>query len=237
MRICVIIGSCTLHVAEQRHEFWQHVGHEKDGDTDADHADERRIDQRRGEFGLHLRELFEVIRHAPQHFHQRTGLLARLDHVHVQIGEDQRLLAHRVGQTAPFHDFLPQIGADFFGNALGLQMRHAVERDGERHAGLEQIRQLLGEGGHLLHLGLAFARQHRRARTTATRRTIRFSSPPAYRRDGGRALGGIHRHGEKPESLNLRQRRGAIRHVQDALDDFARTSPGFVGKLCHKLVV
>ena len=85
------------------------------------HDHHRRINQRRLELRLHLGELLEMLRHAAQHLHQRAALLARPHHVHVQIGKNHRLLRHRIGKTAAFHDFLPQILAHARRESLGFQ--------------------------------------------------------------------------------------------------------------------
>jgi hypothetical protein len=46
----------------------------------------------------------------------------------------------------------------------------------------------------------------------------------------------FHHHGEKPEPLDLHERRGAVSHIQDALDDFTGLAARFVGKLWHSLL-
>ena len=51
------------------------------------------------------------------------------------------------------------MAADVSRDAFGLQVRHAVERDRQRHAGLEQIGQLLREGRQLLEFGFALLLQ------------------------------------------------------------------------------
>ena len=132
----------------------------------------RRINHRRLELGLHLGKLLEMVRHAPQHFHQRTALLARAHHVDIQIRENTRLPRHRVRQTPALGDFLFQIAADLGGNALGFQMRHAVQRHRQRHAGVEQVRQLLRERGQFLQLRFAFLSKLRAQRRRQEREQI-----------------------------------------------------------------
>ena len=144
-----------VHPLENGQEFRQHVGHEKEHDPDADHADKSRIDQRGGKLRLHLGKLLEMVGHAPQHFDQRTAGFAGAHHVDVQIGEDARLLGHGVRQAPALHHILPQVLADVRGNTFRLEVRHAVERHGQRHAGTEQVGQLLRESAQFLHLRLA----------------------------------------------------------------------------------
>ena len=150
-----------IHAVEDAHELGQHVSHEEKHDADAGYGDERRVNQGRTELRLHLGEALEMVGHAPQHLDQRAAGFARPHHVNVKVGKNPGLLGHRVGQAAPFHDILPQFAADIGRDALGLQVRHAVERHGQRHARLEKVGQLLGERRQFLELGLALLR-HRR---------------------------------------------------------------------------
>ena len=92
-------------------------------------------------------------------------MFASFHHVDVEIGEDERLFGHRVRKAATFHDFLTQAHGDSLGDAFGFEMRHAVERDGEGHSGLEKIGELLCERGQLLQLGFALARHALAERT------------------------------------------------------------------------
>ena len=223
----------NVEPVENLHEPRHHEEHEKRDDARAHATHHRRINHRRSELCLHLGELLEMVRHAPQHFHQRTALLAGAHHVDIQIRKNARLPRHRVRQTAALGDFLFQIAAHLGGNALGLQMRHAVKRHRQRHAGVEEVRQLLGERRQFLQPRFAFLLKLRAHRRWQKREQIHFF-PVALLAVGRRAaFGGVHRNGEKPEPLDLHQRRRTVGHLQNAFDQFAGAAPGLVGKLRH----
>src|SRR5438105_2374233 len=97
-----------IHALKNAEEFWQHVGHEKEHDTDARSGDESRINQRGSEFGLNLGEALEMIRHAAKHFNEGTAGFAGADHVDIEVRKDARLLGHGIGETAALHHVLPQ---------------------------------------------------------------------------------------------------------------------------------
>ena len=196
-------------------------------------AHHRRINQRRGELCLHLGELLEMVRHAPQDFHQRTALLTRAHHVDIQIRKNARLPRHRVRQTPALGDFLFQIAAHLGGNAPGLQMRHAVQCHRQRHAGVEQVRQLLGECRQFLQPRFALLLKLRTHGRRQERQQIHLL--PVARLAVGRdaAPGRVHRDGKKAEPLDLHQRRRTVGHLQNAFHQFAGTAPGLVGKLRH----
>ena len=118
------------------------------------------------------------------------------------------------------------------GNALGFQMRHAVERDRQRHAGLEQVGQLLGERRQFLQLGLALLLQLRAQCRRQERQKIRLLSG-AFLPAAAPALAVSTAIGNKSEPLDLRQGRRPVGHVQDALDEFAAAPARPIGKFCH----
>lgn len=177
-------------------------------------------------------------RQTPQHFGQRARLLARLDHVAIDVREDYGLLAHRIGQAAALHHFLPELLAHVRRNALGFEMRHALQRDGQRHAALEQVGELRGVGGKFLKLGPALATfAEDRGKLNGSRLCSGILGLGLLRllRSGHADLRGIHHHGEKAEPFNLHQRRRAVRHIDNTLHHLPGPSFRFVGKLWHKL--
>lgn len=138
-------GQLDVHALENGQEARQHEGHEEDHDADADHQDEGGIDEGGGELGLDLSESLEVIGHAAQDIHHGAAGLPGANHVDIEVGEHTGLLGHRVGEAAALHNVLAQRAADLDGDALGFEVRHAVERDGQGHAGIDEVGQLLGE--------------------------------------------------------------------------------------------
>ena len=219
--------------AEDFYEARHHEKHEESDDARSDKNHHRRIDQRGLELRLHFGEPFEMTGHAPQHFHQRTARLARAHHVDVEVGENLRLLGHGLRQPAALGDFLFQTAADLGGNAFGFQMRHAVERYRQRHAGLEQVRQLLCERGQLLQLRLALLLQLRAQRRRQERKNINFLLQPGAVACRRARLGRVHGNRKKSEPLDLRQRRRPVRHVKDALDQLAAAPTRLVGEFRH----
>ena len=176
-----------------------------------------------------------MVRHAPEHVHQRAALLARPDHVDIQIGKNPRLLGHRVGQTPAFGHFLPELAAYLRRNALGLQIRHALKRRGQRHSGLEQIRQLLGERGQFLQFRLALLLPLGTQGRRQERKEIHFCANALVIHHRA-ALGSVHRHRKKSEPFDLRQCRRAIGDVQNALDQFTTAAAGPIRKLRHSFL-
>ena len=71
--------------------------------------------------------------------------------------------------------------------------------------------------GQLLELGFALARQVFAQRGGQGRRPIRLASLGGARRQRRRrrALGGVHRHGEQPQALDLQERRRAVGALED----------------------
>ena len=91
-------------------------------------------------------------------------------------------------------------------------MSHAVQGHRQRHAGIEQISQLLREGGQLLKLRFAFSvqqgahgRRHQRGR--------RFAAGGVIAGDARSTFGCIHRNGKQPVPLDLNERRRTVGHV------------------------
>ena len=181
-----------------------------------------------------------MVAHAAQDIDQRAALLAGLDHVDVEIGKDDRLFAHGFGQALAFHHVLLELAADVGGNALGFQMGHAVQRDSQRHAGLDEIGQLIGEGGQFLEFGLALAleikphggRQKRGERLC--RATTGRSAAAAAAARAAAPLGTSTAMGKRPSLSICSRAADAIGDLQHACDYLARTPPGFVSKLSHR---
>ena len=168
-----------------------------------------------------------MIRHAAQHLHQRAAGFAGPHHVDIQIGKNARLLGHRIGQAPAFHHVLPQFLAHVGGDASGLKMGHAVEGDRQRHAGIEQVSQLLGEGGQFLQFGLRFGTSTR-AGWAATKRANRpYRGKPDV--PGGDINRGGISHGKKSQALDLNQGRRTVGDVCSD-DDFAalQRKTGFI---------
>ena len=177
-----------------------------------------------------------MFRHAPQHLHQRAALLAGAHHIHVHVGKNDRMARHGIRKTSALHDILLELLADFRRDALGFQMRHAVQRHGQWHARLQQVGHLLRECGQLLQLGFALTIQERtQCRRQKACGGRRFASGPLCF-GGSRVLGCVHRDGKKTEPFDLQQGRRAVRHVEDTLHDFAGLAPRLVGKLGHKTI-
>ena len=85
-------------------------------------------------------------------------------------------------------------------------MGHAVQRHRQRHAGLEQVRQLLCERRQLLQPRFAFLLQLCAQRGRQERHQVHIflrGLGAVYRAGFGR----VHRNGEKAEALDLRDRR------------------------------
>ena len=227
-----------LHALEQRHEARQHHSHEENTDGNADAQDEDWIDHGRLELGLHHGKPLEMVPHAAEDINQRAARFAGLDHVDVEIGKYDRLFAHGFGKALAFHHVLLELAADFGGNALGFKVGHAVERHGQGHAGLDQVGQLIGEGGQLLELGLALLvevppegrRQHGLPRFYSHGRPVGSGGS----RNRGRAFRHFDHNREQAEPLNLRQRGRAVGDLQHARHHLARAAPGLVRKLSHR---
>ena len=76
-------------------------------------------------------------------------------------------------------------------------MRHAVQRHGQRHAGVEQVGQLLGEGGQFLELGLALLGQRRAHARWQKGAPVRLARACPFGGGGDRAaFGRVHGDGE-----------------------------------------
>ena len=150
-----------LHVESLKHgqESREHVGHEKKHDANADGANKSGVNERRAEFGLDLGETLEMVSHTAKDLDEGAAGFAGSDHVDVQVRKNARLLSHGIGEAAAFHDILFEFFTDLGRDALGFQMSHAVERDRQRHAGVQEIGQLLCESSQLLELGFALFRQ------------------------------------------------------------------------------
>src|SRR6185436_18999202 len=115
-------------------------------------------------------------------------------------------------------------------------MAHALKGDRQRHAALEEVRKLPGERGQLRELRSALTaapERSRKGRCQATALLVLVSR----RNDGDARLRGVDHHGEQPEPFDLRERRGAIRHVQHSLHDLPGAATGLVRKLCHILSI
>ncbi len=196
--------------------------------------DNHRIHQRGGELGPHLRELFKMVGHAPEHVHQRAALLAGLHHVDIQLRKHTRLPGHRRGQPLSLRHILLELPAHVRRNALGFQIRHAVERGGQRHSCLKQVGKLLRERGQLLQLRLAPLLQPVAQRFRQEPRQIHFLSRAA--RGGRGGLAGVHGDGEQAEPLDLGDGGGPVGGLQNALDHFAGALAGLVGKLRHNVL-
>ncbi len=113
-------------------------------------------------------------------------------------------------------------------------MRHAVQRHRQRHPRLEQVGQLLRERRQFLQLRLALLLHLLAQRRRQERQQIHLLAVAFF---SGRArLGHIHGHREQPEPLDLRQGRRAVRHLQDALDQFTAAAACFIGKFRHNFI-
>jgi hypothetical protein len=148
------------------------------------------------------------------------------------------LLGHGIGEAAAFHDILLELAADLGGNAFRFQMSHAVESDGQGHAGIEEVGQLLGEGGQFLELGFALLGEPSLDARGQQGTEVRFGTGGTAR-DGystSATFGGFHHDGEQAGALDLEQGSGAVGGLEDAFDDFAGTTTGFVRELWHKTV-
>ena len=224
-----------VHALKNAHEFGQHVRHEKEHDADSNHGDKRRIHQGGGKFRLDLGKPLKMIRHASQHLDQRAAGFASAHHIHVKIGENPGLFRHWIRQTASLHDVLLELFADIGRDAFGFEMGHAVERDGQRHAWIEEVGQLLGESGQFLELGLALLREGDTQGGRKQRLPFDFTAGTSLggqRHDAG--FGCVHSHREEAQAFNLDQRRRTIGNLEHALDDFTGPAPGLVRELWHK---
>ena len=129
-----------------------------------------------------------------------------------------------VGQPLSFRHVLLELAAHVRRNALGFQIRHAVERGGQRHPGLEQVGKLLRERGQLLQLRLAPLLQPFAQRFRQKARQIHFLSRAA--RGGRGGLAGVHGDGEQAEPLDLQRRRRAGRRSPGRPRPFRRSVCG-----------
>ncbi len=182
---------------------------------------------------LDLGKALEMVAHAAEDIHQGAALLAGFDHVDIEVGKNDRLLGHGLREALALGHVLLELAADVGGDALGFQMGHAVEGDGQGHAGFEEIGQLIGEGGHFLHARFALLGE---VRAQAGRQELgpgNGGGGAALGGGGGPALGDFHRHGEQTEAFDLHQRRAAIGHFEDACNRLAIAAARLVLELGH----
>ena len=113
-------------------------------------------------------------------------------------------------------------------------MRHAVQRDRERHAGLQQVRKLLREGCHLLELRFALLRECGAEGRRQERFPIGFLPGRPLRCGYRTRLGAIDCDREKPQSLDLHEGGRTIGDLEETFHDFATSPACFVRELRHK---
>ncbi len=147
----------SIHALKNFHEFGHHESHEKEDDAQTDDDDDGRVDHGALELALDLCEALIVRGEAFQNFYQRAALFARADHVHKHVGENDRLAAHGLREAFALDDVLLELAADLGRDAFAADIGHTVEGGRERHTGSEEIGQLVGIVGELLHAGLFLA--------------------------------------------------------------------------------
>ena len=158
-----------------------------------------------------------------EHLHHGAARFAGFYHVQVHIRKRMRMERHRVGKRFALAHIAEQRLAHLRRDAFALQIRHAAERAGEGHTGIEEVGQLTGKVGEVLQAGLGGA-----ALEQPPRRTGRPGSSARLL-----AIGRFHRNRKEPQRANLRQGRRTIRRFQHARDHFAPVIAGFVIEICH----
>ncbi len=135
-----------------RHEIRQlrhHEGDENRHQSRARHGEERRIDERLLHAIAQALRLHEMLYEPLQNLRQSAARLAGRDQVHVNGREDFREFAQRLREAAPIDQRLVQRAR----HLLHARMFQALLQNGqafiERHARLEQMRELFGEDEQL----------------------------------------------------------------------------------------
>ncbi len=158
-----------------------------------------------------------------KHLYHGAARFAGLHHVQVHIRKRMRMERHRVGKCFALAHIAEQRLAHLRRDAFALQIRHAAERAGERHAGIEEVGQLTGEVGEILQAWLGGAA---------------LEQPPRYPDRPGSssrflAFERFHRNRKEPQRADLRQSRRTIRRFQHARDHFASVVAGSIIEICH----
>ncbi len=139
-------GDRLLEIGEDRGEARDHEGEQEDNGAGPHGRDDHRIGQRRddglGEGGPR----FQEFRQAPQRELEDAALFPRPDHVDVEAGEGSGMvLGEGVAQRAAAAHGSQKIRHDDPEARVRRQFLEDGQRAIERHAGLDQGRQLLGE--------------------------------------------------------------------------------------------
>ena len=142
------------HVGEDRHHPLEQRAHDQPGQGDDGH----RVDQRRLDGRAQLDRLFHVNGQALEDDVENTAGLASFDHVGRQVVEDDRILAHGIGQRGAAFDRGPDTEQRFLKAGVLLVGAENLQALHQRQAGVNHDGELAEEHRHFLDLDLAAAK-------------------------------------------------------------------------------